>query len=261
MPDERVKGSGYCKGIVGYGIRMHKRVFGSLCAVVHGDSAWGKRMMENEMGESMKSWKLKDAQKIAQEHKYTFFRPSDKNIAKVVPGENVQLIFEFESNDPQAPSAERMWVKVDHVDGQGGFRGTLNNTPQYIKDLKYNDDVSFNQIHIIQTEHKEEVENDIVQRYLSRCYVTRRVLYDGYKVGYLVRQEPESEEESGWCMMAGDESEEYMQDAKNICYVSLGAVLNEDDEFVDLLASPVGSEYEWDDASEKFVLVQSQAEQ
>ena len=42
---------------------------------------------------------------------------------------------------------------------------------------------------------------------------------------------------------AGDESDEYMDDSDNLSYVSLGAVLREDDSFVDLLDSEAGTAF------------------
>lgn len=41
--------------------------------------------------------------------------------------------------------------------------------------------------------------------------------------------------------MAGDESDQYMDDTENIAYISLGAVLNGDDSVLPLLDAPVGS--------------------
>ena len=81
----------------------------------------------------MQSWQLLNAAEIAEENKYTFYRPSNEIIGKVRVGEVVKLIFEFESDDPEAPRAERMWVVVDSIDGRGGFTGRLNNEPRYIR--------------------------------------------------------------------------------------------------------------------------------
>ena len=69
------------------------------------------------------------------------------------------------------------------------------------------------------------------------------MLDDGQLVGYLYREEPDQENDSGWRITANDESDEYMDDAGNIAYVSLGAVLNRDDSFRELLDSPVGSAF------------------
>jgi hypothetical protein len=190
----------------------------------------------------MPSWHLVDADWIAAQHRYTFYKPSREVIARVAVGETVKLIFAFESSDPAAPGAERMWVVVDSIDGSGGFTGRLNNVPEYIEDIALDDPVSFRDIHIINTQHDEH--DNIVEKYLPRCFVTKRILKDAQRIGYLYREAPEEDRDSGWRIMAGDESDEYMDEASNIAYVSLGAVLSCDDSILGLLDAPVGSVFE-----------------
>ncbi len=199
----------------------------------------------------MPSWYLEDASATAHAHPYTFYKPSAEIIGKIKIGEMVKLIFCFESDDPKAPRAERMWVLVDGMDGYGGFTGKLDNEPCYIQDLQAGNAVVFRDIHIIDTEHGEP--GNVVEKYTARCFVTHRVLLDGAKVGYLYREAPEYENDSGWRLMAGDESTEYMDDAANIAYVSLGAVLDKDDSFVDLLGEEVDAQFEHDDGTGAFV--------
>jgi hypothetical protein len=153
----------------------------------------------------------------------------------------VKLIFRFESDDPQAPSAERMWVIVDECLAEGHFRGRLDNEPRHIQDLRHLDEVVFSACHIINTQLDDD--DNLVERYIPRCFVTARVLNDGQPVGYLYREPPDDEEDSGWRIMAGDESDDYMDDSKNLACVSLGAVLSRDDAFRDLLDAPVGSAF------------------
>lgn len=204
----------------------------------------------------MPSWYLDDADEIAREHKYTFYKPSAEVMAKVAPGETVKLIFAFESDEPDAPGAERMWVIVDEVLGDGCFKGRLNNEPRYIRDLKLDAPVAFEARHVINTEHDDD--DNIVERYIKRCFVTNRVLYDGFRVAYLYREEPDEADDSGWRITSNTESEEYMDDAENIAYVSLGAVLSRDDSFIDLLDQPVGSGFAWDERVGTFVSLEDE---
>jgi len=198
----------------------------------------------------MPSWRLKNAADVAARHKYTFYKPGADVIAQIRPGENVKLIFLFDSSDPAAPEAERMWVVVDSIDGTGGFTGRLDNTPRWIADLKPGDPVEFQEEHIISTEHDSA--DNIVNRYLLRCYVTQRVLRDGSPVGYLYREDRDNDRDSGWRLFAGDEGPEYMDDPDNVAFVSLGAVLNRDDSFLALLESPVGSAFARDPQTGQF---------
>lgn len=192
-----------------------------------------------------KSWHLDNAQAIADEFPYTFYKPSGEVVSLLKPGNLAKLIFRFESDDPDAPGAERMWVVITEVN-ENGFSGYLDNDPVYIKDLKYKDPVRFQECHIIDTDLDDPV-SPITEKYIKRCFVTNNILYDGQPVGYLYREEPDYEDDSGWRFTTGTETDEYMDDSNNSSYVSLGAVLREDDSFVDLLDREAGVAFVKDD--------------
>lgn len=188
------------------------------------------------------SWRLIDADAVALAHKYTFYKPSRDLIARVRPGELVKLIFEFDSDDPAAPRAERMWVKVTELRPPDGFSGTLDNTPRCIKDLALGEQITFEARHVINTEHHDDDDN-LVNRYMRRCFVTKRVLEGDDPPGYVYREAPDRPDDSGWRILAGNETDELLSDPANLMYVSLGAVLGRNDSFVHLLESPVGSAF------------------
>ena len=185
-----------------------------------------------------RSWNLENAQKIADEFPYTFYKPSGEVVSQLKVGNQVKLIFEFESDDPEAPRAERMWVEITVVK-HGVFSGYLNNDPEYIKDLKYKDPIEFSEYHIIDTDLDDPVPS-ITEKYIKRCFVTHNILYEGRPVGYLYREESDYDDDSGWRFTAGDETDEYMEDASNSSCVSLGAVLREDDSILSLLEREAG---------------------
>ena len=199
----------------------------------------------------MQAWRLIDADAVALANKYTFYKPSRELIAKVRPGELVKLIFEFDSDDPAAARAERMWVKVTELRPPDGFIGTLENSPRYIKDLAPGDQITFQACHVVNTEHHDDDDN-LVNRYMRRCFVTKRVFDREDPPGYVYREEPDRPDDSGWRILAGNETDEFLNDAANLTYVSLGAVLGRDDSFVHLLESPVGSAFVRDRATGVF---------
>jgi len=184
-------------------------------------------------------WWLEDVRLRRAEAPYTFYQPSEPLIARLAPGDSAKLIFGFESQDPRAPAAERMWVEITERDGDH-FRGVLDNTPHFLRGLSLGDAIEFEAHHIADTGIGED---DGLERFARRCFVTARVLRDGEPVGYLYREEPDRDDDSGWRIMAGDESDEYMDDPDNVYYVALGAVLNRDDSFLHLLDSPAGSAF------------------
>ena len=200
-----------------------------------------------------KSWWLADAQKLADDYPYTFHKPSSEAVQLLKPEDGVKLIFRFDSDDPEAPNAERMWVEITKVSDRK-FEGVLDNDPAYIKDIKCGDPLTFKRKHIIQVSIDDPVPSK-TDKYLPRCFVTQRIMKDGQKIGYLYREEPDREEDSGWRFLCGDESDEYMEDSENICLVSLGAVLREDDRVLGLLDAPVGAAFAFDVSRGDFVPV------
>ncbi len=201
--------------------------------------------------ETKKSWRLDDAQKLADEFPYTFHKPSSEAVRLLQAEDEAKLIFRFHSDAADVPNAERMWVEIKERSGSK-FKGILDNDPLHIKDLKCGDPVTFEEKHIIQVSIDDPIPSTTDQ-YLPRCFVTQRIMNDGQRIGYLYREEPDRDEDSGWRFLCGDESDEYMDDSDNICLVSLGAVLREDDSILELLDSPVGAAFEFDPSTGTFI--------
>lgn len=201
----------------------------------------------------MPTWQLDDAADVAATHKYTFYKPSPEILSRVAVGENVKLIFRGDSDEAGGVAVERMWVLVDERLADGSFRSRLDNDPYDIKDLKAGDPVRFESKHIIQTQHAEP--DNIVEKYVQRAFVTHRILEEGSPIGFLYREASDEAMDSGWRFTAGDESDEYMNDAGNCSYVSLGTVLNRDDSVLHLLDEPEGSSFGRDPESGQFVPV------
>lgn len=201
----------------------------------------------SSLGYKIGSWKLIDAEKLAQEHKYTFYKPSKEITKKLVVGNVVKLTFEFDSSNSEHPSAERMWVEITEINGEK-FKGKLDNHPFYLHELFAGDEIVFEHKHII--DHNLELfEPNLVDKYYDRCFVTNKILYEKAQINYIYREEPMEKDENrdyvdtGWRFLSGDESDEYMEDSENISLVSLGAVLSIDDSFIDLLQSEVGKSF------------------
>ena len=49
----------------------------------------------------------------------------------------------------------------------------------------------------------------------GRCFATDMITVEGRRVGYMYREEPDDDGDSGWRFMAGRESPEYMDEADN----------------------------------------------
>jgi len=200
------------------------------------------------LGYKMGSWKLTDSEKLAKENKYTFYKPSKEILKNLKVGNIVKLTFEFESSNLEHPGAERMWVEITEIN-EGKFKGTLDNHPFYLHELYADDEINFEYKHII--DHDLGLsEPNLVDKYYDRCFATNKVLYDNAPINYIYREEPmEKDDErdyidTGWRILSGDESDEYMEDIENISLVSIGSVLKRDDSFIDLLDSEIGTSFE-----------------
>jgi len=76
------------------------------------------------------------------------------------------------------------------------------------------------------------------------CIATDMITVHGRKVGFMYRVLPTRGEDSGWCFMAGDETQEYMDDPGNHGVHDVNTIANYDPEIVPLLNAPAGSAFE-----------------
>jgi hypothetical protein len=93
------------------------------------------------------------------------------------------------------------------------------------------------------------------------CFATDMITVHGHKVGYMYREQPDNDIDSGWRFVAGVESQEYMDDANNIAIFDVNTVANYDPEIIPFLDAPLGSAFERDRRSGKFVKVEEEAQQ
>ena len=70
------------------------------------------------------------------------------------------------------------------------------------------------------------------------CIVSDRIIKEGYKVGYMYRKEPVSGcPDSGWCFLAGNEDDAYMNDTKNHHVYAINTACNYDPDIIPYLHS------------------------
>ena len=76
------------------------------------------------------------------------------------------------------------------------------------------------------------------------CIATDMITVHGNRVGYMYRDEPNFKGDSGWCFMAGTETQEYMDNPDNLEMYDINTISNYDPEIISFLNSPIGSQYE-----------------
>ena len=181
---------------------------------------------------------------------YTFGLPHPALIDALGPGDQAKLGFEY---DPPGEEfgGERMWVLIDKIDGDR-FTGTLDNEPAE-KILACGDPVKFSKEHILDVSFAEGKAVPAVpaaRDYFERCMVDACILHDGVPVEYLYREEPDfgrpddKYPDSGWRIRGrqGAATDEEMDERKP-AYVAVGAVLNRDDSWLQLIDAPIGSAF------------------
>src|SRR5262245_18485635 len=87
------------------------------------------------------------------------------------------------------------------------------------------------------------------------CIATDMLTVEGHKVGFMYREAPTHDTDSGWRFMAGAESQDYMDDPDNLAIYDVNTIANHDPDVVPLLDGPTGSAYERVDATGRFVEV------
>jgi hypothetical protein len=75
------------------------------------------------------------------------------------------------------------------------------------------------------------------------CIASDRITVDGVPVGYMYREEPDNEIDSGWRFLAGDETDDYMDDSTKHDVYDVNTIANYDPEIIPLLDAPTGSEF------------------
>lgn len=74
--------------------------------------------------------------------------------------------------------------------------------------------------------------------------VSRKIVEEGWKVGFMYRCEPNNPADSGWIFFAGNEDEQYNSNIKNIVLMPLGKLCYElDRDVYKYLTAPVGTEF------------------
>lgn len=78
------------------------------------------------------------------------------------------------------------------------------------------------------------------------CIASGRITVDGARVGFMYREAPQNERDSGWCFTAGDETPDYMDDSKNHEIFDVNTIANYDRDIIAHLGAPIGSAFERD---------------
>ena len=73
------------------------------------------------------------------------------------------------------------------------------------------------------------------------CVVSKKVSRDGWKVGFMLREEPGDDEDSGWQFFAGDEDDEFTKNIENLELCPVYSITGIDPALISYIESPAGT--------------------
>ncbi len=90
---------------------------------------------------------------------------------------------------------------------------------------------------------------------MGGCLATDRITVEGLKVGFFYRENPRFENDSGWRIFSGTETQEYLDDPNNSAVYDVNTIANYDPAIIAFLDFPIGSEFERKAGTDIFKLV------
>jgi hypothetical protein len=192
----------------------------------------------------MNDWYLDDVEKAAHAHPESFFIPSKKERQSLVIGKLVQLHFVLNNPEKSEPRAERMWVSISKVlPFWQGYEGELDDEPLYIKGLHSGEKIKFQPKHVgqIYVTKDDPYWLDIYEKYA----LVSNMVFEGKKiVRFLYREKPDREEDSGWRLFSGYETDEYNGDAKNVRLCKIGWLVDFDATLLEVFKNDYNNAFE-----------------
>jgi hypothetical protein len=198
------------------------------------------------MSDDTVDYRLADGEAMNRANPRSFFIPSRAEREALKAGDVVKLLFELVEPQGDQPSAERMWVHVVDRDSDG-YLGELTNAPAVITTIGLGDTLRFGPEHVITTTERWPLLE-------KKVFVSRRSQTEDVRPGYVYREEPDNEIDSGWRALIGDETDEEVDDADNLLLQSVGFLLDRWPELRPVFKTdPDNAEWFWDDEEEDYV--------
>ncbi|SEB71061.1 hypothetical protein SAMN04489806_1572 [Paramicrobacterium humi] len=89
---------------------------------------------------------------------------------------------------------------------------------------------------------------------------TDEITVAGRAVGYMYREDPEDDSDSGWRFLAGDETQEYLDDERHVDVFDVNMIANMDQAIIPYLDAEPGTHLVRDEESDDFDEIDPDAE-
>ncbi len=200
------------------------------------------------MKKSKEEFHLENVYKVNKESPRTFLIPNEDEIRSIQIGDLVKIIFIMEEQQDDGCRAERMWVEISKI-SRGGFKGTLNNDPYYLKTISAGDEIDFSAKNIASIFIKEQLFDE-----KQFAIITKRA-YENRQINWVVRTDDvDGVEDSGWQLFFGNEDNEYLDESSNAKLVTLEEVLVFEPLLEGIFAGR-GNRFEYNSNENKFIEV------
>jgi hypothetical protein len=97
---------------------------------------------------------------------------------------------------------------------------------------------------------------DLVQQ-MGGCLATDKITVEGMKVGYMYREEPDDQFDSGWRFFSGTEDQDYVDDPKNTMVYSINTIANYERAIIPYLGLAFGTELERIKNTDEFQIIEA----
>ena len=87
---------------------------------------------------------------------------------------------------------------------------------------------------------------------MGYCLASDKITVEGLKVGFMYREEPEEADDSGWRFLSVTETQEYIDNDKNIMIFDVNTIANYDPAIIAYIKMYVGTELERIEGTEEF---------
>lgn len=87
---------------------------------------------------------------------------------------------------------------------------------------------------------------------MGSCLASDKITIEGLPVGYMYREDPEEDNDSGWRFLSGTEDQDYIDDPNNSMIFEVNTLANYDAAIIPYLKYPIGSELERIENSDDF---------
>ena len=87
---------------------------------------------------------------------------------------------------------------------------------------------------------------------MGECLATDHITVEGMKIGFMYRDEPEDNDDSGWRFLSGTENSTFMNNPANSGVYEVNTIANYDRAIIPYLDMPVGTELERVEGCDEF---------